>query len=285
MLGDNTGADPQWRGSALSLTEVQSTAGPDMQTAGDAQSISSVIPEPPQSDKPPSRKPRKKSKRTAPTPTPTLKTAASATPAAAKETKKDQKRIARAITLRKEYPNMQNIPKSITPSQRKKLILQHTQNPINTVQPTHTGTAKGPRDADSTLTAQSTNSMKAASKEAHKEANKEKQKNRASLLKQQYPDMEGIPSKIGRGIRKKLIAQYKARSSVLAPSVTILTSSDMIGRTNLPTRPVLPPTATSGMIGSQRPTSYKMAPLSEERRAEVARNLAAGSNSDPVMID
>ena len=291
MLDEHVEADLQWRGNVLTSNGMPSTANANTEIAVDAKSISSVVPEPPRSDHALKRKPRKKTKRT--DPTSTSKTAASvSTPSESKEAKKERSRIARAAVLRKQYPLMQNIPKSITPSQRKKLILQHTQNAANMLQPTRSSTAEGPGAADAT---QSKNDRKAA--------NKEKQRNRATLLKQQYPNMEGIPSKIGRGIRKKLVAQYNARSSALAPSVTMPTSSDTT--LNLPTRPVPLPTAILGMNPTYKPTcswlstnssiasgskpqkqtSNKMAPLSEERRAEVARNLAAGSNSDPVMID
>lgn len=242
MLGDNAGAASQWRGNALPLNGVQSTANTDIRTTEDAKSISSVIPEPPQSNRPTIRKPRKRSKLTAPTPASKTVANASAPAAAdANKTRKEQKRIARASQLRKQYPNMQNIPKSITPSQRKKLIFNHTQSATNTLQPIPSGTAEVPKLADPTSTAQ-----------LRKAANREKQVNRANLLKQQYPDMEGVPSKIGRGIRKKLIAQYQVKSSALAPSVTISTSSNTIARTNLPTRPILPP-ATSGVFLSTLP--------------------------------
>ena len=291
MLDEHVEADLQRLGNVPTSNEMPSTANANMKIAVDAKSISSVVPEPPQSDHASKRKPRKNTKRTDPTST-SKTTASVSTPAESKETKKERSRIARAAVLRKEYPLMQNIPKSITPSQRKKLILQHTQNAANMLQPTRLSTADGPGAADAT---QSKNDRKAA--------NKEKQRNRATLLKQQYPNMEGIPSKIGRGIRKKLIAQYNARSSALAPSVTMPTSSDT--KLNLPTRPVPLPTAILGMNPTYQPmcpwlstnssaasgskpqkqTSNKMAPLSEERRAEVARNLASGSNSDPVMID
>ena len=291
MLDEHVEADLQWRGNVPTSNEMPSTANANMKIAVDAKSISSVVPEPPQSDHASKRKPRKKTKRTDPTST-SKTTANVSTPAESKEAKKERSRIARAAVLRKEYPLMQNIPKSITPSQRKKLILQHTQNAANMLQPTRLSTADGPGAADAI---QSKNDRKAA--------NKEKQRNRATVLRQQYPNMEGIPSKIGRGIRKKLIAQYNARSSALAPSVTMPTSSAT--KLNLPTRPVPLPTAILGMNPTYQPTcswlsinssvasgskpqkqtSNKMAPLSEERRAEVARNLAAGSNSDPVMID
>ena len=291
MLDEHVPADLQLGGDILTSNGMPSTANANMKIAVDAKSISSVVPEPPQSDHAPKKKPRKKARRTDPTLT-SKTTAGGSAPAESKETKKERSRIARATMLRKEYPLMQNIPKSITPSQRKKLILQHTQNAANMLQPTRLGTGEGPGAADAT---QSKNEIKAV--------NKEKQRHRATLLKQQYPNMEGIPSKIGRGIRKKLIAQYNARSSALTPSVTMPTSSDT--KLNLPTRSVPLPTANLGTNPTYQPTcswlstnpsvasaskpqkqtSNKMAPLSEERRAEVARNLAAGSNSDPVLID
>lgn len=266
-------------------------------------SISSVIPEPPQSDRPSNKKARRKSKRTAQASI--SKKAAkvsTSTSADAKELRMEIGRVRRATALRKNFPTMQNIPSSITPAQKKKLILHHTQSANNTLQPTHSATTEAPRDAGPGPTMQSTKNRKATTLE--------KQRNRAALLKQQYPGMEGIPPKIGQGTKKKLIAQYKARSSAPAPTVTMPTSSGTAAvndpRLNeLPTRPV-PPAPTPGTYPtrqftrlnetpaisiatsdprSQMSTSYKMAPLSEERRAEVARNLAAGSNDDPVMID
>ena len=233
MLDEHVEAELQRRVNVLISNEMPSTANANMKVTVDAKSISSVVPEPPQSDQASKRKkPRKKTKRT--DPTSTSKTSAGVSiPAESKEVKKERSRIARAAVLRRQYPLMQNIPKGISPSQRKKLILQHTQNAANMLQPTRSGNAEGPEVAEAT---QSKNDRKAA--------NKEKQRNRATLLKQQFPDMEGIPSKIGRGIRKKMIAQYNARSSASAPSVTVPTSSDT--KLNLPTRPVPLPTAVLG---------------------------------------
>lgn len=276
---------------------MQSTVNAKVHNTGDAMSTSSVVPEPPQSDHASKGKSNKKTKRS--------KKAASAStliPADAKEIRKEEGRVARATALQKMFPTMQNIPNSITPSQRKKLILNHTQNATGTLQPTQLATNGGPRDAGPAPNTQATKVEKAT--------NDEKQRKRAASLKQQYPDMEGIPSKIGQGTKKKLIAQYKARSTAPAPSVVMPTSSGTAARTGpglneLPKRPA-PPAPTSGTyptrqssrlngtpanwaatsdLRSQRTTSYKMAPLSDERRAEVARNLAAGSNDDPVMID
>lgn len=268
--------------------------------------MGNVIPEPLQSDHPSSnaksRKSRKESKGTAVAPiskkVPSNSTAA---PADAKKVKKEHARVARATALRKQFPTMEDIPNSITPSQRKKLILRHKQNATGVLQPTHSAINESPRDAGPVPTPQSAKSKKAA--------NQEKQRKRAALLKQQYPDMKGIPPKIGQGTKKKLVAQYKATSSALAPSVPMPASSGPAARNDpslneLSTRFVLPvptlgknptvqltlhetPTNSSATSNtkSSRPTSYKMAPLTEERRAEVARNFAAGSNDDPVMVD
>lgn len=273
-------------------------------------SISNIIPEPSQSDHPTKAKSKRRTKRTASNPdskkaaTASTSTPANATstPANAKKINKEKGGVARAIALRKKFPTIQNIPNSITPAQKKKLTLRYTQNSVATLQPTHSGTNEGPEDGGPAPTTYPRNSEKAA--------NNEKQRKRAASLKQQYPDMEGIPSKIGQGTKKKLVAQYKAKSSGLAPSVTMPASSSKAARNgprlnDVPSRPVpsapisgTDPTSQSVRLheipanssatsepGSQRPTSYKMAPLSEERRAEVARNFAAGSNDDPVMVD
>ena len=275
-----------------------------MQDTGDAMSISSVIPEHPESDRLTKAKPTRKSRHTAAALT-SKKTASASTstPAEARATKRERGRMARAIALRQQFPAMQNIPDSITPSQRKMLILHHTQNAASTLQPTPSATNEDPANAGPAPLTQATKSKK--------EFTQEKQKKRADTLKEQYPDMKGIPPRIGQGRRKKLIAQYKARSSALAPAVTVPTSSSNAAAKGprpkeLPTQP-RPPAHTSGTYPtrqftrlhvipadsspatsdsrSQRPTSYKMAGLSEERLAEVARNLASGSNDDPVMVD
>lgn len=279
MSDDHIGADVQWYGNVWPSSGMQGTATANMHNTGDATSISSVVAEPPHSDHPSNAKSRKKAKHTGSTPT--SKKAANvstSTPADVKDFRKEQSSAARATALRKKFPTMQNIPNSITPGLRKKLILRHTQSATN-----HSATKEGPKDASSVPTTQAAKSIKAT--------NDEKQRNRAALLKQQYPDMEGIPPKIGKGTKRKLVAQYSARTSALASAATMPTSSGTAKRNgprlnDLPTRPV-PLASTSATFDPrpQRPTSYKMAPLTEERRAEVARNLAAGSNNDPVMID
>ena len=235
----------QRRGNVLTLNGIPTTVNADMKIAVDAKSISSVVPEPSRSGHASKKKLRKKTRRSDPT-SASKATASISTPAESKEAKQEESRIPRAVTraaaLRKQYPLMQNIPKSITQAQRKKLILQHTQNAANMLQPTPPSTAKGPGAADAP---QSKNDMEAV--------NTEKQRKRATLLKQQYPDMKGIPSKIGKGRQKKLIAQYNAKSSALAPSVTMPKSCP---KANLPTRPVPLPPAVSGTSPTYKPTIY-----------------------------
>ena len=296
----------QWSSKVRLSSELESSAAANQQNTGDVMSISSVLPEPPQSDVPgnaiaflnkkPISKARKKKKET--------KKAAKAS-AGGKEAGKEKKEIGRknrATALRKTFPDMQNIPESITPSQRKRLISNHFQKATSMVQPTHSGTNEGPKNAGLVSTAQPENRFKAM--------NSEKQRNRAASLKEQYPSIGEIPSKIGKGTRRKLVAEFNARLTAQAPSVRGPKSSGTAagnGRplNELPTR-LMPPAPKTGRYSTrqstragqtpvissensmpkpQRPASHKMAPLSEERRAEVARNLAAGSNDDPVMID
>lgn len=273
-------------GNTRPSSGTHGTAAASIQGTGDAMSISSVIPEAPQSKHSKKARSKKDTQRIPPTST----KATDPSEAVKKRVKRERvekTRMARADTLRKQFPTMQNIPNSITPSKRKKLIALHKQNATDTstLRPTHSARTQSPEDVG-----------------------QEKQRHRATLLRQQYPNMTGIPPMISKKIRRRLIAQYEANSTAPAPSATMPTSSGTAAQhglhpNGLPTRPV-PPNSTSGTHAtrqtthetsaassanfdsrSQRPTSHKMAPLSEERRAEVARNLAAGSNDDPVMID
>ena len=293
----------QWSNKVRLSSELESSAAANQQNTGDVMSISSVLPEAPQSDVPgdttaslnqkPISNARKRKKE--------AKKAAKAA-AGGNEAVKETGRKNRAIALRKAFPDMQNIPDSITPSQRKKLILNHTQNATTMAQPTHSGNNEGPKNAGVASTAQPKSNFKAR--------NSEKQRNRAASLKKQYPGIGEIPSKIGKGTKKKLIAEFKARSTAQAPSVKGSKSSGTAAGNGhplngLPTR-LMPPDPGTGRYSTrqstragqttvtlsenskpkpQRPASHKMAPLSEERLAEVARNFAAGSNDDPVMID
>ena len=244
MPDHHNGADVQWRGTVLPLN------GTNTLNSEDANSISSVIAEPDQASKSTStvvaeldqasgRKPRKS--KVAAIAQISRKMAIVPASADAKKAKKEQSRINRASRLRKDYPNMQNIPKSITPSQRKKLILEHTQNAANRLQPTHPVVLKDPKGVVPTSAVQSKKISTGA-----------KQMDRANELKRQYPDMEGIPLRIGKGTRKTLIAQYNARSTAKAPSLVDRMPSNPRASSGprmneLPTRsgPPVPPSGLS----------------------------------------
>lgn len=287
MPDDHIGGDVQSRGTVLrsnrtydlNTEDVKSISSVIAEPARVWKSTSSVLAEPDQTSR---RKSRKKSKIAAAALIPhKIAVASSANPAAAKKAKKEQNHINRANELRKDYPDMQNIPKSITPAQRKRLILEHTQNAANKLQPTQSVvSAEGPKGVVPTSIVPSDKNNYTANKQI----------DRANALRRQYPDMGGIPPKIGKGTKRKLIAQYNARSTAMAPSLANPTSlgpkAKSGPRTNeLPTRNGPPAFHSVSNSRSEKPTSSKMAPLSEERLAEVTRNLAAGSNDDPVMID
>ncbi len=212
MPDNYIGADVQRRTKVCPSSDLQSTITANVQNTGDAMSVSSIIPEPPQSDHPSNPKSAKKGRR--------KKKAAGAstsTPANAEEIRKEKGGVARANALRKRFPTMQNIPFTINASQKQKLILRHTRDANSTLQPTHSTTNEGPIDAGPALTTQS--------RDNEGGINDSKQRKRAALLKRQYPNMKGIPPKISKQARKKLVAQYNTRPSALDPAVTVPTSS------------------------------------------------------------
>ena len=95
---------------------------------------------------------------------------------------------------------------------------------------------------------------------------------RACKLRKKYPDMGPIPEQIGPKMRQKLITEYNERKGVSRRSV--------VRKSNAPSK-----RADPGPSLSTRPISNRMAPLSDERRAEVARNLSGTSTDDPIDID
>lgn len=222
----------QWRDSVQPSNDMQGAATAKTHKKIEMQQKPIVRPEPAQSDHPSKKKSKKKTKSKAQNPIP--KVASTSTPADANMTKKERNRVARAAALRRDYPTMKNIPHSIRPAQRKQLILQHTQNTGKTVQPTSSAKIKGPGNANPPPTTQSKNSKN--------DENDKKQRDRATQLKQMYPDMEGIPPKIGKGTKKKLVAQYTERKSALANSVTMPTIPNMTtrSRSHLNELPTIP---------------------------------------------
>lgn len=109
---------------------------------------------------------------------------------------------------------------------------------------------------------------------------------RAAELRATYPDIRGVPNTIGTKKKKTLIDQHQ---KMLIEQHRVREAQ----QTSNPTRPA--PTNGSHPTrqlsrphqnpGRSRPASNKMAPLSDERRAEVARNLGGTSNDNPINLD
>ena len=163
---------------------------------------------------------------------------------------------ARAISLRRQYPDMKDIPAEITKQQKKKLVQSYEQE--------KTSTGQTQEFLGGTLAANQ------SSKPNTHEARKNK---------------------------KKKSAQAKANPST--SSGKVLTNVSGSNAANQAPRPVSKghkraprgaPPRTKQHGTSQNPNvvsqpSNKMAPLSDERRAEVVRNLKGFTHSDPINID
>lgn len=159
-----------------------------------------------------------------------------------------QPKFRRAAELKAKYPDMK-VPNRVSLKREQQLIAEH-----------HAGR-----------------------KQKSKKSNEEKKKNRALRLKKKYPDMENIPDGITPAERRAFVAAYEERKSAEQRAPV---QSQSVHPTQLPQRPVLSsyqPFPDSNL--RSRPVSNKMAPLSDERRAEVARNLSGHSNDDPINLD
>ena len=186
----------------------------------------------------------------------------------------------RAAALKAKYPDIRGIPDRITRKVEQKLIAEHI--------------AKS-QQSTGTSTMRSVKSTKA--------------RDRALSLKKTHPDMKGIPAEISKKKRKNMITAYKASKGIVQ-EVAAKKRGDR--QTQLPQRPrsapkpspiphkqgtyptrqyaavhgtdhVIPGFGSQGRSTRSKPN--KMAPLSDERRAEVARNLSGNSNDDPITLD
>ena len=226
---DHFGADVAGRVDGIPSSAIQYPTTASVQKTGNEKSTSTVmIPAPPQS-----HGPKKKS----------IKITAT------KKIKAEQKCERRALRLRNDYPTMKDIPKGVTVAQAKQLTLDHKRNSINVLQPTPSANTAGAKDAYLTKS----KSEKVAPPK--RITAKEKRRNRAARLKQQYPDMKGIPDKIGKKSMRKLVDQYKAGPTAPAPPVSKPKTSSKKARSGphskgLPTRSTGPGATlpTSGMI-------------------------------------
>ena len=144
---------------------------------------------------------------------------------------------------------------------------------------------------------------------------------RAKTLREKCPDMEGIPEEISKMDYKQLIAAYQeqnyiSENGVAAKAINsielkqrashkkVRRAAKQFAKENIPIQlhqspksakeqsnyPLRSHAATARGLATRsspktRPASNKMAPLSDARRAEVARNLSGASNNDPIALD
>lgn len=215
-----------------------------------------------------------------------------------------QAQAKRAAALKKKYPDMKGIPSKIGRGSRTKLIAKYRANRARipeTEEPAHP-------------VAPSTRSS--AIKKAQVTKPTKKGQARARALKKEYPHMKNIPDSINRSLRHKLIHDHLSQTigalppaylsqppNALPPNTLQNTAkhiahpreerarphqipqhpsypAEQRQQINSPPRQILHHEGDTG-----RPMSNKMAPLSDERRAEVARNLEGTSNDDPINLD
>lgn len=214
-----------------------------------------------------------------------------------------QKQANRAAELKRKYPDMEGIPMRIGHGTKAKLISSYRAGQGRSTEAVEPALSIAPSNGSLTAkTAQLTKPTR-------------KGQARARALKKEYPGMSNIPNSIGTNEVKKLIKDHLSRKPASLPPTYLSQNpqalspnplekvikhvapsgkgsaglvqmpqhssypADQRQLMNPPTRQILHQ-QTSG-----KPISNKMAPLSDERRAEVARNLEGTSNDDPINLD
>ena len=166
----------------------------------------------------------------------------------------------RALSLRRQYPDMKDIPAEVSKQQKKRLIQRYEQEKKATglSRELWGGTSAASRSA----------------KPKKREATKGKKKGSAQV-KANLPTSSGtVPTNVSEpGITSISVANLPPRP---APKV-----QKRAARRNL--RKKQHPTSQNPNVVSQ--PSNKMAPLTDARRAEVARNLKGLTHNDPINVD
>lgn len=178
-------------------------------------------------------------------------------PKATKSQKQElQARKARALSLRRQYPDMKDIPADISKQEKKKLIQSYGQEKIPTglIQELPAGTSAANQ----------------SSKPKTHEAKKGNKKRSAQVKANLTTSSGKVPNTVTGSNAANQAPRPGSKVQKRAP------------------RGAAPRTKQHGT--SQKPNvvsqpSNKMAPLSDERRAEVVRNLKGFSHNDPINID
>lgn len=204
-----------------------------------------------------------------------------------------KKQASRVAELKRICPDMKGIPTKLGAKRKTKLIAEY-QNRIARAAET-----ASPAPLPAPLPAASGGSQIVGTADRKKPT--KKGKSRARALRKEYPDMRNIPDSIDGVLRHKLIKDHLSRQPSILPPKT----REKVGKYVVPPRKesarpaskpqdtsylperqqIKPPTGKLFQRNAARPTSSKMAPLSDERRAEVARNLKGTSNDDPINLD
>lgn len=167
-----------------------------------------------------------------------------------------QARKARALSLRRQYPDMKDIPAEISKQQKKKLVQSYEQEK----------TSSGPIQELPGGTSAANQSSKPKTHEA-----KKRRKNKSAQAKANPPTSSGkVPNNVSGSNAANQGPRPVSKGHKRAPR-------------GAPPRTKQHGTSQNPNVVSQ--PSNKMAPLSDERRAEVVRNLKGFTHSDPINID
>lgn len=201
-----------------------------------------------------------------------------------------KKQASRVAELKRICPDMKGIPTKLGAKRKAKLIAEYqnrTARAAETASPAPLPAASGGSQIVGT---------------ADRKTPTKKGRSRARALRKEYPDMRNIPDSIDGVLRHKLIKDHLSRQpSILPPKPREKVGKHVVPprkeSARLPSKPqdtsylpeqrqqIKPPTGKLFQRNATRPISSKMAPLSDERRAEVARNLKGTSNDDPINLD
>ena len=183
-------------------------------------------------------------------------------PKATKAQKQElQARKDRALSLRRQYPDMKDIPAEISKQQKKRLIQRYEQE-------------KKAMGLSREIPGGTSGASQSAKPKKH-EATKGKKK-RSAQVKANLPTSSGpVPTNVS----ESHITSISAANQAPRPAPK--------GHKRAPRGP-LPRKKQHGT--SQNPNvvsqpSNKMAPLSDARRAEVVRNLKGLTHNDPINVD
>ena len=248
------------------------------------------------------RNPRPNNQNTAPTASMPMRIA---------ESQEINARRSRAKSLHKQYPGMKNIPSEVTKEQKKSLVKRYKDQNSSA----NGSKIVGLNDVHTSASAGNQNPVSVSKRVSSKDARSKKHSERAAKLKRDYPVIAGLtPNKIGTNRNRAILDKHLVNLS----SAHITVEASVPVRANLPARPQ-PPAPTQGTYPTRqhaalqgipngrsgnasalqripngrlknanarkRGFSNKMAPLTEERRAEVMRNLSGLSHDDPINLD